>query len=240
MTDRSSAGFDRYADSYDESLNRGISVSGEDKFYFSKGRVDWLRNRLRRIRVETTTILDFGCGTGTSIPYLLELPGAKRILAADESRKSIEIGSKQLPSPRVQWIALEDYKPDGGCDLAFSSGVFHHILPDQRPAALQLIRASLRPDGVFALWENNPWNPGTRYVMRRIPFDRDAVPLSAPLACRLVRESGFEVLSVDFLFIFPRWLRWFRWMEPLLAKVPMGAQYQVLCRSRAAERETTS
>ena len=40
--------------------------------------------------------------------------------------------------------------------------------------ALRCIRRLLRPNGIFALWENNPWNPGTRLVMRRIPFDRDA------------------------------------------------------------------
>jgi hypothetical protein len=26
----------------------------------------------------------------------------------------------------------------------------------------------MRPGGVVALWENNPWNPATRYVMGRI------------------------------------------------------------------------
>ena len=94
----------------------------------------------------------------------------------------------------------------------------------------------LRPGGLFALWENNPWNPGTRYVMSRIPFDRDAVPLAPPEARRLVRACGFEVLRTDFLFLFPRALRLMRPLEARLSRLPLGAQYQVLCR-RPLERE---
>jgi hypothetical protein len=52
---------------------------------------------------------------------------------------------------------------------------------------------SLRPGGLFAPWENNPWNPNTRYVMSRIPFDRDATTLSPPKAVGLLRQNGFQV-----------------------------------------------
>lgn len=49
-------------------------------------------------------------------------------------------------------------------------------------AVVDLVRRSLRPGGVFAFWEINPWNPGTRHVMSRIPFDRDAIMLTPPEA----------------------------------------------------------
>ncbi len=82
------------------------------------------------------------------------------------------------------------------------------------------------------MWENNPWNPGTRYVMSRIPFDRDAVTLTPREARALVRANGFDIVDTTFLFIFPRALRWLRALEPPLARLPFGAQYQVLCRKR--------
>jgi len=82
----------------------------------------------------------------------------------------------------------------------------------------------------LAFWENNPWNPGMRYVMSRIPFDRDAVTLTAPETRRLLQAGGFEVLRTDFLFIFPRVLSWFRCVESLMTQLPLGAQYQFLCR----------
>jgi hypothetical protein len=92
------------------------------------------------------------------------------------------------------------------------------------------IARSPRPGGLFAFWENNPWNPGTRYVMSRIPFDRDAVTLIPPEARQLLQKAGFEILRTDFLFIFPGVLKWLRWIEPSISHLPFGAQYQVLAR----------
>jgi hypothetical protein len=88
----------------------------------------------------------------------------------------------------------------------------------------------LKPGGLFALFENNPWNPGTRYVMSKIPFDRDAVMLRASETSRRLVDGGFEILTVDFLFVFPALLRWLRPLERHLASVPLGAQYLVLGR----------
>ena len=76
----------------------------------------------------------------------------------------------------------------------------------------------------------NPWNPGTRLVMRRIPFDRDAKLLSPPHARELLTRAGFNVLRTDFLFLFPRVLSALRPPEGRLARFPVGAQYMVLCR----------
>ena len=78
--------------------------------------------------------------------------------------------------------------------------------------------------------ENNPWNPGTRYVMSRIPFDADAITINPLKGRRLVRAAGFEVVRTDFLFIFPHFLRWLRPLEPALLHLPIGGQYQLLCR----------
>jgi hypothetical protein len=108
--------------------------------------------------------------------------------------------------------------------------VFHHIPLDQRPAAVDHVFRSLRPGGLFAFWENNPLNVGTRIVMSRCSFDRDAITLRSGQAKRLLRAGGFEVLRTDFLFIFPRALRFMRWVEPHVSRLPIGAQYMVLCR----------
>ena len=95
---------------------------------------------------------------------------------------------------------------------------------------MNLVYRSLVPGGLFSFWENNPWNPGTRYVMSRIPFDRDAITLTPPEARRLLRAGGFEIVRTDFLFIFPRILGWLRGFERFAATLPLGAQYHVLCR----------
>ena len=105
------------------------------------------------------------------------------------------------------------YQPSGQIDLAFRNGVFHHIPVSEQGIAVDYVYRSLRPGGLFSFWENNPWNPDTRYVMSRIPFDRDAITLTAPEAGGLLRSRGFEILQTHFLFIFPRMLRCLRGID---------------------------
>ena len=133
-------------------------------------------------------------------------------------------------SEKAKFMALDQYEPGGNIDLAFCNGVFHHIAPDDRSAAVGFVYGSLRPGALFAMWENNPWNPGTRYVMSRCPFDKDAKMLRPSEARRMLHAAGFEIVSTTFMFIFPRSLGWMRGIEPLLSRLPIGGQYQVLCR----------
>ena len=121
----------------------------------------------------------------------------------------------------------------GNFDLAFCNGVFHHIPVDRRQAALQYVLKCLKPGGIFALWENNPYNPGTRYVMSRIPFDRDAIVISPRTARNMLSEAGFEILRTDHKFFFPAILSALRPAERWLCKVPFGGQYQVLAKRPA-------
>ncbi len=223
------AEFDGYAADYDAALAQGVSVSGEDKNYFAQGRIAWLADCLRQLQTRPRSVMDFGCGTGSATNFLLEAFGAERMCGVDVSAKSLAV-AKKMYGGRAQFLLFNEYEPSGEVDLAFCNGVFHHVAVAERAAAVSYIYRSLRRGGLLALWENNPWNPGTRYVMSRIPFDRDAVTLTAGETRRLLGGGGFEVVRTDYLFIFPRVLRWLRRIEPIVSKLPIGAQYLVLCR----------
>ena len=86
----------------------------------------------------------------------------------------------------------------------------------------------MAPGGLLALWENNPFNPGTRWVMKRLPFDRDAVLLAPSETSWLLRSSGFDVIEIRHHFFFPRALAMLRPVERVLRRVPLGGQYVVL------------
>jgi SAM-dependent methyltransferase len=160
----------------------------------------------------------------------LDVLGVDSILGVDISPGVVDVARRDHGSPRVDFTLRDERQPDGRFDLAFTNGVFHHIPRDEHAGAAAYVFRALRRGGWFAFWENNPWNPGTRYVMSRCAFDRDAVTVAPRTARRLLNAAGFEVLRTDFLFLFPRSLRSLRSLEPLLAGWPIGAQYQVLCR----------
>jgi SAM-dependent methyltransferase len=224
--------FDNFADDYDGALNLGLSVTGESKEYFARERIAQLSRYLRTISFKPNRVMDYGCGTGSTVRHMLEVLDAEAVIGIDTSEKSLDIARRTHSGPCIFSLSSE-FRPRGDIDLAYCNGVFHHIPPAARVAEVRYIYRCLRPGGIFAFWENNPWNPGTRYVMSRIPFDRDAITITPPEARALLREGGFDILRTDYAFYFPSWLKPLRILEPLLVGLPLGGQYQVLCKKEA-------
>jgi SAM-dependent methyltransferase len=222
--------FDAFAENYDAELNQALRWSGENKEFYAKHRVRWLLRCLEQIRFKVSSLLDFGCGVGDTTDALQRTFHSPCALGVDVSEASLAIARERHGTLACRFQSFRQTEALAGFDLAYCNGVFHHIPPAERIDCLKYIYDCLRPEGIFAFWENNPWNPGTRYVMSKIAFDRDAVPLPAPQARRLLRQCGFEVLRSDFCFFFPARLHGLRALEPVMSKLPFGAQYQILCR----------
>jgi SAM-dependent methyltransferase len=214
---------------YSRMLNRGIKLSGEDQVFFINGRLRDLAETMAGWKPRR--ILDFGCGLGLTAVALARMFPEAEVLGVDTSERAIRAAQSENGSSRVRFQTLNLFAETAAFDLAYCNGVFHHILPGERLRAATLVRDALKPGGYFALFENNPWNPGTRMVMARIPFDRDAITLSPPETERLLRGARFDVTrSLRFLFYFPRPLAFLRFTEPWLASLPLGAQYYALAR----------
>src|SRR5260370_6618476 len=220
------ADFDQYAGHYDESINKALVLSGEKRDYFALKRIEWLAECLTQERLRAPIVMDFGCGTGSAAPLLLDTIRASAYVGVDTSTVSLDVARKSQPG---RFYEICNYSQDQQIDVVYCNGVFHHIPLDQRDGAVDFLYQSLKPGGLLALSENNPLNPATRYMMSRIPFHRNAVTLRPSEARRLLESRGFSVLRTDHLFIFPRWLKPFRRFERHLCGLPLGAQYQVLC-----------
>ena len=212
---------------YEQMLHQGIRLSGENQEFFIRGRIESLRSRLPS-GFKPRRILDFGCGIGMTTHHLAERFEGAELLGVDTSERAIQYGAGRYGSARVRFRKLEELTDENDFDLCHVSGVFHHIDPAERAGAMAAIHRVLRAGGFLSLFENNPWNPGTRMVMSRIPFDRDAKTLSPHQAKRLVRSTGFSGLIQWSMFYFPRPLAFLRFSEPALSYLPLGAQYCVL------------
>jgi SAM-dependent methyltransferase len=158
---------------------------------------------------------------------------AESVIGVDPSQCSIERAEHEYSAAHRRFEQIDEYQPHQNVDLVYCNGVFHHIPVAKRAKAAAYVWRALKPGGYWAFWENNPWNPGTRFIMSRVPFDRDAVPLYASEARYLLQAAGFHIVRTDYLFIFPKFLKTLRWIEPALAKYPFGGQYLVLGRKSA-------
>jgi SAM-dependent methyltransferase len=221
---------------YEQMLGRGLVLSGERRDYFARGRLDELERRLPAGR-RPASVLDFGCGTGETAALLAERYAGARVVGVDASAAALDSARRRLAGGRVEFVAPGAPAAAGPFDLVYVNGVFHHVPVPERVATAAELRHRLAADGLLALFENNPWNPGARWVMRRIPFDRDAVMLSPREAAACLSAAGLEPLGrASTLFYFPRWLRPLRFLERRLAGWPFGAQYLVLARRGRSDR----
>lgn len=222
--------FDEYASDYENALNKGVSLSGESPAYFASKRVEYTARWLKAMGAsERRSVVDFGCGVGNTTPHFRRHFPAAQLLGVDVSAASIE-RARGLHGNASEFLRLDEARDTRDRDLVYCNGVFHHIPPDDRSKWAARVLEMLSLEGIFALWENNPLNPGTRIVMRRIPFDRDAITLSAGDARGMLKRSGFEIIGTRFRFYFPKVLSSLRPFERFGERVPLGAQYCVLAR----------
>ncbi|MDQ3021260.1 MAG: class I SAM-dependent methyltransferase [Bacteroidota bacterium] len=212
---------------YDSMLNEGLKISGEEKEYFIRGRVeDLLRNLPQHLSIKK--ILDFGCGVGDATMILKEYFKDSEVTGTDLSNEALKYAEEKYSDPSVKFIHLSEIPVDY-FDLVYVNGVFHHIEPHNRIEALKKILASLKTNGVFSFFENNPWNVGTKIIMKRIPFDKDAQTINPLKANKLLKLAGFKkILSTRYLFYFPKMLSFLRFTEKFLVKIPFGAQYLII------------
>jgi SAM-dependent methyltransferase len=225
--------FDQYAGTYETALNSALSVTGDNSAFYAETRIALLKQFLGKyFATDVGKILDFGCGTGSATPFFRKHFAQAEIIGVDVSSESIAVARQRFESEAATFHPLRtsDAESIKSVSVAFVNGVFHHIPLMERDFWLNWIYEKLAPNGVLALFENNPWNPGTRFVMSRCEFDGDAICLSPIETKRRMYKAGLRILGIHHLFFFPSFLQSFRRIEPCLRWIPLGGQYVCLGR----------
>jgi SAM-dependent methyltransferase len=226
--------FDKFADEYLAAHTENLAITGEDPEYFARYKIEEISRLYRSKRLPNPRrILDFGCGIGNSVVHLKAAFPQAQVVGLDVSARSLDIARGRFPNAATYEIydGAEIKLPQQSYDLIFSSCVFHHIDAAEHLSIFRQLRRLLAANGAMIIFEHNPLNPVSRYIVATCPFDENAVLIPGRDFARTQRKAGFGSVEVAYTGFFPGGLRGLRPLEPFLRGVPLGAQYYTFARA---------
>jgi SAM-dependent methyltransferase len=221
--------FDQYSATYAELLKDPIRdrFGGETSAFFHQRKRDLIRTyfRDRHIRTQSMSYLDLGCGKGELASLLRD--DFSRVAGCDPSAGMLD--TAQGIETRVQQDLRSIPFGDDEFDFVTAVCVYHHVAPEARQALTREVGRVLKPSGVFAIIEHNPYNPATRLIVSRTPVDTGAILLKQGETEELLRATGFFPAASRYFLYFPKLL--YRWtgdsVEAWFGRLPLGGQYAV-------------
>jgi SAM-dependent methyltransferase len=225
------AQFDAYKDTYRSEVEKAISFVGGDLPFFTQAKARVLLELAddELGRADAVKALDVGCGPGETDAYLAAKLG--ELHGTDISEGVLEAARKR--NPGVTYTLYDGERlpfADGEFDLVFAICVVHHVPPAHwRDFVTELTRV-VRPGGLLAVIEHNPFNPLTRLAVARCEFDDHAVLLRRRETERLQRGAGLRPTASRYITFFPWRSNALAAIERRLGRVPLGAQYVAAAR----------
>lgn len=224
------AEFDQFSDEYYAMHKQNISITGEAPEYFAEYKIKLLGKLISKTGRNTKSILDFGSGTGNSIPFFQKYFTSSLLTCADVSQKSLDLGRSRFPNFGQNLLinGMNIATKSHAFDIVFSACVFHHIPHSEHVGWLHELRRVVHPSGVAMIFEHNPFNPLTVMAVNNCPFDANARLIRANQLARRCRAAGWTSTSIRYHLFFPRVLAALRPLEQRLEAIPLGAQYSVV------------
>jgi SAM-dependent methyltransferase len=227
--------FDRFADTYDQQHRNVLGITGEEPEYFAEYKIKLLAEFATKSGLQARRMIDFGSGTGNSIPHVRHYLPDARLTSADVSRQSLDLAERRFPGMAESLLIEGERIPEEHAvfDVAFSACVFHHIDHDEHVHWLRELRRVARPNGLLAIFEHNPLNPLTVRAVNACPFDENARLIYSGQLARRMKAAGWVRPHIRYHLFVPRLLSALRPFERALTAIPFGAQYSVVARNPA-------
>ena len=218
--------FDALTEDYEDKINDVLAFGGlEHQFYIDVKR-DRLLELLQQRHGDTTklTTLDLGCGIGA---YHSGLNGKfAELHGIDVSGESVAAAARL--HPEVVYASYDGDRlpyPDGQFDAVFTICVMHHVPPAGWETFVAEIYRTLRPGGTILVFEHNPYNPATQYIVRTCVIDKDAVLLKPFHLRRMFRDQGFVDVTTRTILSVPPIGALLTTFDRAMGWLPFGAQY---------------
>jgi SAM-dependent methyltransferase len=223
--------FDTYADDYVSSVDQSVSFTGRDSAFFARRKVEMLEFLAERTvgMLSDLSVLDVGCGTGTTDRFLVDHVGA--LSGVDVSQEMLTLAAEAVPRATYEWYNGEKLPfPDGTFDVAVTICVLHHVPLSTRAKFVAELYRVTRPGGLIAIFEHNPVNPLTRHAVNSCELDDGVVLVKGREAAAYLDGAGAsDVSRTDFLFT-PLGGSLGQRVDATFSKVPLGGQYVVSAR----------
>ena len=218
--------FDHFSKKYREIHDKNLRLSGANSDYFCEYKI--LEVKKHEKTKKELKILDVGCGDGSSEEFFSKHFSKSKITGIDVSKVSIKV-AKDKKIPRCSFLNYDGEKipfKDNTFDVIFVACVFHHINKNFHQKIADEIMRVLKPKGRLYIFEHNPLNPLTQYMVNDCIFDKNAELIRSSELVKLFKIMKKEIFYTIF---FPR-SNFFKFLVPLekyLIKMPFGGQYFV-------------
>lgn len=218
--------FNSHKDQYKSLIEQKIAFAGKGLDFYTQIKADYLRKIIERHLPNTSPvrILDIGCGHGYIHPTLRNF--GYEITGVEVAADVLTMARKENPDNK--YITYDGNKlpfPDKSFDLVLAICVMHHVPPAQWPDFIAEGRRMLRSNGQLVVFEHNPLNPITRYVVANNDIDSDAVLLRHTKLAEMFRDAGLQNVYTRSILFTPFNQRLFRRLDEILGRLPLGAQY---------------
>jgi ubiquinone/menaquinone biosynthesis C-methylase UbiE len=157
--------------------------------------------------VPNATVLEIGCGRGVGIELIIELFGAKSVLAFDLDDRMIKMARRRLSESEnsvALWVGNTKCIPVYACrfDAVFTFGTLHHVV-DWRGAIAEIYRV-LKPGGRFFVEEIL-----SKYIVHPVGRKLMRHPQNARFDMHQFHQAlvnaGFHVVKSDQMFDLYGW-----------------------------------
>jgi len=220
--------FDKYAASYEVLLKDPVRDRfGGGPVFFQERKRDLIQAYCRRhgLLTQSMRYLDVGCGKGDLLALLRDdfagVAGCDPSTEMLASSENVEV-RRQTDSGRIPY-------EDGEFDFVTAVCVYHHVPIAERAALSREVNRVMKPGGVFAIIEHNPYNPVTRRIVSRTPVDANAILLKPSESTEILQQAGFALQEFQYFLFVPEFIyrRVGDALEQRLGKFPLGGQYAV-------------
>lgn len=233
--------FDQYAAGYTAGMEHPLKrFAGGSAEAFLAVKSDWLVRDLARRRLASTgdssstalRVLDYGCGAGTFLNLLDQSDLDCELHGWDPSAAMLGEAARRYPGGFEFWDQSLLGKQTDGFHVVIVCCVLHHVAAEDRGALFREVHRVLLPGGRLYVFEHNPRNPVTRFVVRGTAIDRRATLVSAAEVDDGLRRTGWCNVETNYLMFFPPRWTWCRRWEEWLRRCPWGGQYLVTATKR--------